>query len=213
MRIIVFGATGQVGSRTVNEAVLRGHTVTGVVRDETKLKQLPDDVQGLVLDISDDQAVAAAIAGTELVISALRPPKGHEATLPALTRSILHGSGEANVPVFVVGGAANLLLPDDRGVTVLSAPDFLPVSLKPIATACFLQYQVCAETNNANWVYFSPPANLSPGERTGKFNRGSDILLVNEEGNSEISMEDFAVAILDEAEISTPSTRRVTVAY
>ena len=111
------------------------------------------------------------------------------------------------------GGAARLLLPDRGGETVLSAPGFLPTSTVAIARACQAQYELCLAEIRAEWTYLSPPAILEPGERTGHYRLGGDTLVVDDDGASRISMEDFAVAILDEAE--TPKHRReaFTVGY
>ncbi|MEO1136807.1 MAG: NAD(P)H-binding protein [Pseudomonadota bacterium] len=213
MKIIVFGSTGDVGSRIAKEARRRGHEVTGVVRDEQKLDHLPDGVVGRLLDVNDAKGVAAAAAGNDIVISALRPPEGEESTLPALTKSILNSVHHSNKRVLIVGGAANLLMPNDSGYTVLTAPNFLPDSVKPIAKACFSQFMMCGENEDVDWVYFSPPALLRPGVRTGQYRRGSDTLIVDKSGASQISMEDFAIAVLDEAENPRANVRRVTVAY
>ena len=99
------------------------------------------------------------------------------------------------------------------GHTVLTAPSFLPDSARPIAEASYAQYLACTADRDADWVYFSPPAMLTPGRRTGRYRRGSDVLLVDDGGESKISMEDFAVAMLDEAETPTPNVKRITVAY
>lgn len=213
MRIIVFGVTGDVGSRVAKEAVRRGHDVVGVVRKESRLEDIPDQVTGCVLNLTDEVSVANAIAENDIVVSALRPPDGREADLPAMTKSVLDAAREAGKRTFIVGGAANLLLPDNSGLTVLSAPNFLPASVKPIAAACFAQFRECAANDNQDWIYFSPPPMLRPGERTGRYRRGSDFLIVDDAGSSQISMEDFAVAILDEAETLSINARRVTVAY
>lgn len=213
MRIIVFGATGEVGRRLVDEALRRGHDLSAVVHSASKLDRLPAAATGVVLDAKDTEASAAAIARHDLVISALRPPEGREDELPTLTQSVLEAAGASDKRVLVVGGAANLFLPDRSGHTVLTAPGYLPDSVRPIAAACFAQFMVCVADRRARWQYFSPPASLSPGHRTGRYRRGVDVLLVDDAGESKISMEDFAVAVLDAAEATSPEPRRVTVAY
>ncbi len=213
MKMIVFGATGEVGRRICQEARRRGHEVTGVVRRTSRLELLPAGVAGMVLDANDSEGVFAAIAEHDLAASALRPPRGSEADLPLLTQQILKAAWRAHKRVLIVGGAANLLLPDASGHTVLSAPDFLPKSHRAIAAASLSQYRICAEDRATDWVYFSPPPQLVPGVRTGRYRRGSDVLLVDEAGESKISMEDFAVAMLDEAEAPEANVRRITVAY
>lgn len=213
MKIIIFGATGDVGGRVVAEALQRGHAVTAVTRNENSIGRLPSAVSMRLVDVTDTGEVTRAMAGHDLAISALRPPDGHETELPELTRSVLQAATATKTRVLVVGGASVLLMPDMSGYTVLTAPDFLPDDVKPIAAACFAQFAYCAANNSADWTYFSPPAVLEPGRRTGSFRRGSDILLIDDTGQSKITMEDFAVAMIDEAEKPTEHARRITVAY
>ncbi|WOF73431.1 NAD(P)H-binding protein [Parvibaculaceae bacterium PLY_AMNH_Bact1] len=200
MKIIVFGATGDVGSRVVKEALSRQHEVTAVVRNEAGLKKLPSAVASIIADANDPAAVASAMEGQDLAISAVRPPAGQEGEIVALTRCILAGASQAKVRVIIVGGAARLRLPGGSPHTVLSDPNFLPENIVPIARASFAQSELCTSDTEADWTYASPSALLQPGQRHGEFRMGTDTLLVDAEGNSEISMEDFAVALVDEAQ-------------
>lgn len=211
-RLLVFGASGQVGRRVVAEAVRRGHQVTAVVREGSDVEPLPTGVESLTLDARDRARVAMAMAEHDVAVSALRPPDGQEPELVGLTRSVLDGAADAQRRVLIAGGAANLLMPDGSGHTVLSAPGVLPPTVRAIAEASFAQYMACVAHPDADWVYFSPAAMLGPGERTGRYRRGGDVMLVDDAGQSEISMEDYAVAMLDEVEHPTSNVRRVTVA-
>ena len=213
MKIIVFGASGDVGSRLVKEALNRGHRVTAVLRDARKAKALPSHALVEVLDATDISRVAEVVTGHDLVVSALRPQQGHEMDLPVLTQNVLDAAAISKVRVLIVGGAASLYLPDNSGYTVLTSPGFLPDAVRPIAIACQQQFENCLAEENANWTYFSPPAALEPGTRTGHYRRGTDTLLVDNRGISKISMEDFAVSIIDEGESGTADSRHVTVAY
>lgn len=213
MKIIVFGARGDVGSRVVAEALSRGHAVTAVVRSQAQTDALPSAAQARVADAAKTDAVAGLIAEHDLAISAIRPPDGQEDALVWLTRSLLDAAAMAQVPILMVGGAASLKLPGQNGTTVLTAPGFLPEAVLPIARACFAQYELCAAETRADWSYLAPPAMLLPGERTGHYRVGSDSLLVDAAGESRISMEDFAVALLDEAEAPKHTHERFTVAY
>ena len=212
MKLIVFGARGDVGSRVVTEALARGHDVTAVTHNEVQAASLPPGVAVEVADVLDADGLAEIIAGHDLAVSALRPPDGREATLAALTRAVLDAAARANTRVLIVGGAASLALPDGGGATVLTAPGFLPEDVVPIAYACQAQYELCTADRRADWSYLSPPAMLVPGERTGGYRSGSDLLLVDDEGDSRISMEDFAVALIDEAETPRHKLARFTVA-
>ena len=213
MKIIVFGAAGDVGSRVVKEALQRGHVVTAVVRNKNKLNRIPQGASMLVLDATEAEALDHAMVGHDLAVSALRPPDGRETDLPKLTKLVLNAASQSKTRVLIVGGAANLLMPDFSGHTVLTAPNFLPDDVKPIAAACFVQFAYCVADENADWTYFSPPAMFEPGQRTGNYRRGSDMLLVDEDGSSRVSMEDFAIAMMDEAEAPTKNLKRITVAY
>lgn len=212
MNIIVFGARGEVGSRVFKEALARGHRVTAVVRREAQLTSLPSSVTARAADIAGAERLAEVIAGHDLAVSAVRPPDGQEDLLVPLTRSLLAAAAEAAVRIVLVGGAASLLLPDRSGHTVLTAPGFLPDAVVPIARACQAQYELCLAEERADWSYLCPPAVLAPGHRTGRYRLGADALLCDAQGNAAISMEDFAVALLDEAETPRHVRKRFTVA-
>ena len=70
-----------------------------------------------------------------------------------------------------------------------------------------------ASTGDVDWSYVSPGALLEPGERTGSYRVGGDELLTDADGQSRITMEDFAIAMLDEAETPKHSRRRFTAAH
>ena len=103
-------------------------------------------------------------------------------------------------------------MPDDSGHTILTAPGFLPDAVVPIAKASQAQYELCINNTDAEWSYLSPPAMLVPGVRTGAYRLGTDVLLIDDDGDSQISMEDFAVALIDEAERPQHPQMRFTVA-
>ena len=213
MRIIIFGAAGDVGSRVVAEALSRGHEITAVVRDPAQFSKLPAKVKARSGDAGNIEDVARLAAGHDLVISAIRPPDGREKQLVTLTKAILDGASQSNIRVLVVGGAASLKMPGQGDETVLTAPGFLPEAVVDIARACFAQHEACRADTRADWTYISPSAMLTPGIRTGAYRLGSDELLTDESGVSAISMEDFAVALLDEAEHPQHHRTRFTAAY
>ncbi|MDQ7728632.1 NAD(P)H-binding protein [Halomonas sp. SpR8] len=212
MKIAILGAAGDVGTRIMSEALARGHHVTGVVRTENQLNKLPAEASYRVADISDPRQLAQVVEGQDLLISAVRPPEGQEELLVTLTDVILE-SALAEQRVLLVGGAARLLIPGRNGETVLTAPDFLPATALEIAKACQAQYERCLAETRTAWTYFSPAAMLSPGERTGTFRLGSDTLVTDNDGASRISMEDFAVAMLNEAETPIHIQQALTVGY
>ncbi len=213
MNIIVFGARGDVGKRIVLEALARNHSVTAVVRNKAQIDALPPSVTPQVADVLDTDQVAKLMIGFDLAISAVRPPDGQEKILIDLTQSVLEAAAQTGVRVLVVGGAASLKVPGLNGHTVLTAPGFLPEEIVPIAKACQAQFELCESENSADWTYLCPPALLMPGDRMGRYRTGTDELVVDTEGNSTIAMEDFAVAMIDEAETARHRRERFTVAY
>jgi len=212
MKIIVFGALGNVGSKVVEEALSRGHDVTAVVRKEQQLFELPKTVHAVRGDAQNTEQVSALIKDHDLVISAVRPAQGQEQLLVPITQAILQGAEVNKVRSLIVGGAASLNLPGQTH-TVLSAPNFLPDAVKPIAAACFAQHQAVIASDNSQWAYLSPPAMLVDGVRTGKYRIAQDELIYDAGGNSQISMADFAIVLLDEAEQPRHHQQRFTAAY
>ncbi|MDH6707502.1 putative NADH-flavin reductase [Kitasatospora sp. MAA19] len=212
MRITVFGATGNVGGRVVAEALARGHQVTAVVRDPAKPHGLPSAAALTVGDARNAEDVARIAAGQDLVITATRPAPGSEHELPAATRGLLAGLAGTGVRLLAVGGAGSLTIPGRGGLTVVEDPG-LPAEILPIARACGEQFDLYRADAHVDWTYLSPAAVLEPGERTGRFRLGRDELLVDADGLSAISMEDLAVALLDEAEQPVHRRTRFTAAY
>ncbi|WP_086668749.1 NAD(P)-dependent oxidoreductase [Lentzea kentuckyensis] len=188
MKIAVVGAAGMVGSRVVTEAVRRGHDVTAVFRGSTPL--VPSEVDS--------------------VVAATRPRPGEESTVEATTRALLDAALATRTRILVVGGAAPLRSPTGTGL-VLEDDRYVPTHIRPIAAASVRQFEVC-RAHAADWVYLSPPALLEPGERTGSYRRGGEVLLTDPSGASRISAEDLAVAVLDELE-EPRENRHFTVAY
>ncbi|MBH5336813.1 NAD(P)H-binding protein [Streptomyces pactum] len=212
MRITVFGAAGSVGSRVVAEALSRGHQVTAVVRDPSRFAGLPEAAVPRAGDASDAAAVARLSAGQDVVVGATRPAPGRESELAVVAGALLAGTAEAGARLLLVGGAGSLVVPGTGGTTVIDAPDF-PADWRSIALACGEQFAACRADTRADWAYLSPPAVLEPGVRTGTYRLGADELVVDADGNSAISMEDLAVALIDEAERPRHHRVRFTVGY
>jgi putative NADH-flavin reductase len=207
MKIVLLGGTGYVGSKLLAEAVSRGHEVTVLVRDPLKVA-LAEHVIALPVDIHETVGLAAAFAGHAAVLSAYNPalPRGLEGA-----RSIIEAVKLAGVPrLLVVGGAGSLLRSD--GTRIVDALDF-PAQWKQGAlnTAEFLN--LLREEPTLNWTMLSPAEVLAPGTRTGHFRLGGDQALHAESGPTRISVEDFAVALLDELDSPQHPRARFSVAY
>jgi len=202
--IAILGITGNAGSRIAAELLARGHRVTGIARDPSKAPARA----GLTLvaaDATQAATLAPLLEGHDVVVSATRFVGGIDAaTLVAAAR-------QAGVPrIAVVGGAGSLEVAP--GVALIDTPQF-PEAYKAEAGAGRVFLQALRGEQGIDWTFLSPSALFAPGERTGKFRLGGDQLLVDAQGNSHISMEDFAIALADEIERPQHARQRFTVGY
>jgi uncharacterized protein len=208
MYVVLFGASGMIGSRILKELLHRGHTVTAVVRNPEKIAAYGAFV--VMGDVLDPRSVAAAAKGAEAAISAYAPPRGEEIMLSAAVRSLLEGLTVAGVRrLIVVGGAGSLEVAP--GVQLVDAPGF-PEEWKAIALA-HRDVLPILKASRFDWTYLSPPATIQPGERTGKFRLGDTHLVADEKGESRISAEDYALALVDELEKPQHIRRQFTLGY
>jgi len=216
MRVVLYGATGMIGSRILKELLSRGHSVTAVVRDESKLqprKNLTIE-QG---DLLDPASIAKLAWGADVIISSYGPPSGAQGPDPAQVhlladsaRALIAGARRAGSPrLIVVGGAGSLEV--SPGQQIVDLPSF-PDAYKPVALAHRDAFYILRDSD-LNWTYFSPAMTIQPGERTGKFRLGLNSLISDEKGNSSISAEDYAVALVDEVEQARHTRQRFTIGY
>lgn len=213
MRILVFGATGNVGSRVVAEALRRGHSVTGAVRNSRPSGPAIDGLVMQAADASKRDDVRRLVEGHDVVVSATRPAPGREAELVAATEGLLAGLRDHRLRLVLVGGAASLRVPGTDGLLAIDDPRFVAPEWHAIARACAEQFAVCEDEHVVAWTYISPPASLEDGERTGLYRSDTDELVIDGTGRSHISYDDFAVAIIDELEQPKHHQARFTVGY
>ncbi|MEJ6005700.1 NAD(P)-dependent oxidoreductase [Paucibacter sp. AS339] len=212
MKIALIGATGFIGSQLLQEAVQRGHQVTALVQHPEKVPALPG-VQAQAMNVQDTAALTQALRGHDVVISAF---SGH-AQADVLGyfmqgfQSILSAAKAAAAPrLLVVGGAGSLEVAP--GVNLLDTPQF-PAEWKASADGARQALRLLQAEPELEWTLLSPAAMLAPGERTGVFRLGGDQLMTDAEGQSRISVADYAVAMLDEMERPAHRRQRFSVAY
>jgi hypothetical protein len=213
-KIAVVGATGNIGRRIVTEALSRGHQVTAVIRNAAKLTDRPDRLSVVVIpDVLDPEAVAAAVRGHDVVVSALGAGTSQDRSLYRKASDTyaqaLRRPDEDGPRLVVVGGAGSL--EGALGVRLLDSPDF-PEAYKPEATAHAEVLEYYRTVSDIRWTYFSPAAEIGPGTRTGSYRTGTDQLVTDADGNSRISYEDYAAALVDEIENPKHIRRRFTAA-
>ncbi|WP_420996640.1 NAD(P)-dependent oxidoreductase [Cupriavidus sp. 30B13] len=203
MKIAIIGATGRVGTRLIDEALRRGHTVTAIARQADKLPAQPD-LTTRNADVADTEALAAAIAGNDVAISTVRFEQTKAAQIVGAVKA-------AGVPrLLVVGGAGSLYVAP--GVQLVDTPGF-PDAYKPEALAGRDFLDALRAETELDWTFLSPAALFEPGTRTGTWRTGGETLLSDASGKSWISMEDYAIAMLDEVEKPAHPRQRYSVAY
>jgi uncharacterized protein len=216
MKIVVIGATGNIGRRIAKEALSRGHEVTGVVRDPAAVEAPDPRVRLVKGDATRAEDVARVVKGADAVVSAISPRpnlRGLPApSLAANARALIAGLRAVGVKrVLYVGGASSLEVAP--GKALADQPEF-PEMYKAEAREGRESLAVWRnEADGLGWTYLSPAAEIGPGERMGKYRTTGDQLLVDAAGKSFISFEDYAVAVLDELERPKHIGRRYGVAY
>jgi putative NADH-flavin reductase len=211
VKILLVGGSGTIGSRVLAEALKRGHAVTTVTRDPSKVAASPG-VTAVKGDALDPTSLAEAAKGHDAVVSAFSPGGDEPSRVVDAARAHIAALPKAGVKrVVVVGGAGSLEVAP--GVQVVDTPQF-PEAWKGIALAHRDALEVYRkEGGGLEWTYFSPPALIEPGERTGTFRTGTDQLLADDKGQSRISAEDYAIALVDELESPKHVRGRFTAAY
>lgn len=210
MDVVVLGASGTIGRAVVQEALKRKHEVTAAVRSPEAVQLQHDRLQVVPVDILDPASVAKAVSGHGEVISVFGPDPGQENDLLKAADSLLEGMQQASLErLIVVGGAGSLKT--ESGEWLMDTAEF-PEKLRPLAAAHAHAYEIY-RGSELDYTYISPPAAIISGRRTGMFRIGLDRLITDEDGVSSISVEDFAVAVVDELEEGNFSRERFTVAY
>lgn len=213
MKIALLGATGFVGSALLKEALDRGQIVTAIVRHPEKL----EGRKGLVTkagDVYDTAGLATLIQGNDALVSAFNPgwknPNLYDDQVRG-TASIIAAVKKAGIKrVLWVGGAGGLEV--KPAVRVVDSPD-LPDWVRPGSLATINALEQLQKEPELEWSFLAPSAEMQPGERTGKFRLGCDQLLTDANGQSRISVQDYAVAMIDELEKPAHIRQRFTVGY
>jgi putative NADH-flavin reductase len=215
-RLVVFGATGMIGSRVLTEALERGHQVVAVVRNPARLTRTDANLTVEAGDVTDPATVARLARGADAVlvcVSQRGPGLDQEAAYRRVGEGLVGGLRELGAdapPAVVTGGAGSLeVAPGQRLVDQPGFPDVY--KSEALAHAALLDW--LRGVQDVRWTYASPAAEIAPGERTGEFRLGGDELLSDASGKSFISAEDFAVALVDEAESGGHLGARFTAAY
>jgi uncharacterized protein len=214
MKIAIIGATGYVGSAVLNEALQRGHEVTAIARNTDQITTKNAKLKIVSADIDDSENLAKILTGNDAVVSAFNAGW----TNPNLYNDFIKGceaiqqatklSGVKRL--LVVGGAGSLEIAP--GLQLVDTPEF-PAQWKSGATAARDYLNIIKKEKDLDWTFLSPAIELHPGKRTGVFRLGADQPVFDDKNQGKISVEDLAVAIIDELEENRFIKRRFTVGY
>jgi hypothetical protein len=195
MKITLYGASGMIGSRILNELLSRRHDVLAVVRNPSKITR--NDVEIRAGDVLDPHSVLETAKRADAVISAYAPPEDATQKLVEATRSLLSALEQTGIQRFLmVGGAGNLEVAP--GVRIVDTPKFPPQWISH--GLAHKEALSVLQQSDLDWTSFSPAALIQPGERTGGFRLSGSSFMTDHDGQSSISAEDFAVALVDELE-------------
>ena len=216
--VVLIGATGYVGTALLNELLSRGHKVTAISRDTSKVKIQNENLSVVEADVTNPAQLAKVAEGKDAIISAYNPGWAnshiYEDTLENYPK-IVKGAKKSGVPrLLIVGGAGTLFV--KPGLRLMDTGTLPEAWLPGVKSLGEFYLNTLMNEKELDWVFLSPAANLGnlkTGVRTGKYRVGKDDLLVDEKGDSFISVEDYAVAMIDELETSKHHKERFTVAY
>ncbi|MXP05879.1 MULTISPECIES: NAD(P)-dependent oxidoreductase [unclassified Apibacter] len=214
-KVALIGASGFIGSQLVKELLSRGYQVTAIVRSADKIKNDDKNLKVVSANVFDTDKLAEVLKNNDAVISAYNPgwtnPNIYDDTIKGY-QSIIEAVKKAGIKrLQAVGGAGSLLVAPGKTVVDSGAiPDEILPGVK--ALALVLKDQFLPE-KELDWVFFSPAGTIEPGERTGKYRLGLDNLITDDQGNSKISVQDYAKAMVDELENPKHHQQRFTIGY
>jgi len=201
----------------VNEAVARGHVVT-VVDRSPKPELAPKGVTLVTGDALDPKDVAKNAEGTDVLVSSVvvRPAPTPDFAL-SVVKSMVEGQrlqkGAKKARLIVVGGASSLYNAEGKRIIDTLGSSNMSASMAGEVKSAVDALDWLRTVSDVPWTFFSPAGNIRPGTRTGQFRIGTDQIVVDAQGRSAISMEDYAVAMLDEIEKARFVNQRFTVGY
>lgn len=206
MKIAIIGASGKAGNLIMKEAVSRGHEVTAIVRNASKVNGVPV-VEKDVFDLKTED-----LNQYDVVVNAFGAAPGEEHKHVEVGQVLIKAlSGVEGTRLIVVGGAGSLFVDEAKTVQLIDTPEF-PDLYKPTASNQSKNLSDLKASTDLKWTFVSPAAMFdAEGARTGSYQLGKDNLIVNSKGDSYISYADYAIAIVDEIENSAHINERFTV--
>lgn len=205
-KILIIGSNGRVGRLVVNEALNKGYDVTGLGLSDNQTN-VTKYLKKSVFDLNKEE-----VREYDVVVDAFGAWTTD--TIPNIGKAMIHLAKlleGTNIRLIVVGGAGSLFVNEEKTITVDMGKDF-PEAWKPLSQSHATGLKYLQENENLNWTYISPACNfVADGKRTGSYQLGKDLLILNSEGESTISYADYAIALVDEIENGAHLRERISV--
>lgn len=219
--IVIYGATGEIGTHIVREALQRDHRVTAVSRNPAGLEMQHPNLSTVKGDLLDRASVSAIATGKDVVIVSVRGVIGDSATPESALQfiaaemlvDVLSPMGDRAPRLIHVGGSGSLEVEPGVLFAEKLPKILLPKDLEVEILGQILALEFYRKVDDVHWTYITPPRNFTNGERSGVFRIGGDQALKDSRGRTRVSRADFAVAIIDEAEQAMYPRQRISVAY
>ena len=219
--IVVYGATGKIGTHVVDEALERGHRVTAVSRNPAQVAKRHDNLAVVKGDLLDRASVAEIVADKDVVILSVRgvigdsgaPESALQFIAAEMLVDVLFRNADQAPRLIHVGGSGSLEVEPGVLFAAKLPTILLPKKLEIEILGQILALEFYRKVDDVNWTYVTPPKNLTNGRRTGVFRIGGDRALEDSRGRTRVSRADFAVALIDEAEQARYPRQRISVAY
>ncbi len=219
--IVIYGATGKVGSHVMREALQRDHRVTAVSRNPSQIEIQHSNLSTVNGDLLDKASVSAIVTDKDVVILSVRGVIGDSGTPESALQfiaaemlvDVLFPMGDSAPRLIHVGGSGSLEIEPGIVFAETLPTILLPKNLEVEILGQILALEFYTKVDDVNWTYVTPPKNFTNGPRTGVFRIGGDRALEDSRGRTRVSRADFAVALIDEAEQAMHPRERISVAY
>ncbi len=214
MKILLFGGTGNIGQRILKEALRRGYEVHAVQRNTDTLDMEDPNLTVSKGDMLNNKKLPELLEGADVVISAISPSgRGSVEQFIQANKNLIKAlQSFPRVRAIIVGGAASTEV--SPGMKLINSPlmEKLPDEWKP---AIYAQVEVLQlyKDSGINWTYFSPANHIEAGQRTGKYRLGTTNMIFDVHGESKISYEDYAVALVDEIARKEHLNQQFSIGY
>lgn len=221
LNILIYGATGKIGTHVVTEALDRDHAVTAVSRNPARITRRHENLSAVKGDLLDTDSIRDLATGQDVVIISVRGIIGDSKTAESALQYIavknvvdtLREMGDDAPRLIHVGGSGTLEVRPGVMYADKLPRLFLPKDLELEIQGQILALNYLRSVEDVNWTYATPPKNLTNSRRKGRYRTGGDRMLEDERGRNLVSRADFAVALVDEAESAAHSMQRFSVAY